>query len=403
MAGDAVHAAWYAVRSNRIRTLLTAGSVAVGICSVVLLSSMARSGLSSLTAGLEGMGGARLVMVFPKRAEGGRARYASPLTLADVEALRGRIPHVNWISSQSVLGEKSVTVGPGRDATVDVVAGDPHLLKVLKLGLAAGRPPTASEAEAGARVAMLSQAVAARLFAATNRAVGRRLKFDDQIYTVVGVLAPSPPLSFGLGYDLDNLVLLSQSRAAAPNPTQILIGTAARDHNPTVVAAATSILTARHREVDDFRVFDLAVSLDQFKKLLAVIELIAAAIAGVALLGGAAGTTNVLMVSVNEQIREIGVRKALGATGGMVMRQIILQAAITAALGVLAGVVIGLGVLFLTGAIITHFQPGWVTTAATRPIGFAVVTAFAITGVASLLPALKVRNMTVLECLRARA
>jgi putative ABC transport system permease protein len=403
MVGDAVHAAWYAVRSNRIRTLLTAGSVAVGVCSVVVLSSMARSGLASMAAGLEAMGGARLVVVFPKRAEGARARYAGQLTLADVEALRGRIPHTSWVSSQSVLGKKTVTAAQGRDAAVDVVAGDPRLLTMLKLDIAAGRGLTASEAQGSARVAMLSQAVAGSLFSRADRAVGRTVNVEGDIYTVIGVLATAPSLAFGLGYDLNNMMLLSQSRAAAPNPNLILIGTTARDHNPMVVAAATSILTARHREADDFRVFDFAVGLDQFKDMLAVIELIAAAIAGVALLSGAAGTTNVLMVSVNEQIREIGVRKALGATGGVVMRQFVLQATMIAALGVLAGVVVGLGVLFVAGTIITHFKPEWVTIPATRPIGYAVVSAFVITGLASLLPALKVRNMTILDCLRARA
>lgn len=122
-----------------------------------------------------------------------------------------------------------------------------------------------------------------------------------------------------------------------------------------------------------------------------------------ALLAGAAGTTNVLMVSVHEQIREIGVRKALGASGAALMRQFVLQALMIAGLGAAAGVAVGLGTTFLGGAIVGHFQEGWTTAAAVVPTTVAVIAAFAVTALASLLPAVKVRNMTILDCLRARA
>src|SRR3954470_4783853 len=139
MVGDTLHAAWFAVSSNRVRTTLTAGSVAVGVCSVVFMASLARSGLRSLGTELEAMGGAQLVGVFPKKAEGPLARYATGLTMDDVNALRGRTAHTRWISSQTMLGRKQVAF-QGREASADVVAGDSQVMSMLGARLAAGRP-----------------------------------------------------------------------------------------------------------------------------------------------------------------------------------------------------------------------------------------------------------------------
>jgi putative ABC transport system permease protein len=402
MFADVCSAAWYAVTTNRLRTLLTAGSIAVGIASVVVMASLARSSLVSLAHGLEAVGGAQLVVVFPKDARGPRTRYAGHLTMDDVEVLRGRIPHARWVAAQTLLGEQTIRARD-RETAADVVAGDLKVASMLQLTVVAGRELSASDGEGATRVAWLSLAVADRLFASSAEAVGRPLRVGSDVYTVVGVLGPSPSFALGLGYDLDNMVFVPQNRTVAPHPSLILVGTAAKEHNPTVAAVITSILSARHHEADDFRVFDFAVRMEQFKRMLATIELLAGAIAAVALLAGAAGTTNVLMVSVHEQIREIGVRKALGATGGAVMRQLLLQAFLIATLGALAGLGAGWSGVRAAGAVVSRYQPGWVTVAAVQPTLLAVLLAFAVTGLAGLLPALKVGRMSILDCLRAGA
>jgi putative ABC transport system permease protein len=399
--GDALHAAWYAVATNRVRTFLTAASVAVGVCSVVFMSSLARSSMISMGSGLEAMGGARLVVVFPKKAEGTRARYARGLTMDDVEALRGRVPHARWISAQTVLGEQALEAG-GNKAMAHVLAGDAQVITMLRMKISAGRAFADADDQKGRRVALLALETAVALYSSAAGAVGQTLRVGDELYTVIGVLSRGTRFALEMGYDSKRMVLLLRSATAARKPDQILIGTEAKEHNPAVSAAVTSILSTRHHDADDFRVFDFAVAMEAFRKMLQAFELLAGAIASVALLAGAAGTTNVLMVSVHEQVREIGVRKALGASGGMIVRQFVLQGAIIAALGALAGVAGGLLATFGIGAMVERTHEEWVTVAAVQPMGVAVVCAFVITGVASLFPAWRVKNMTIVESLRAR-
>jgi putative ABC transport system permease protein len=398
---DVLHAAWYAVASNRVRTLLTAASVAVGVCSVVFMSSMARSSLISLASGLEAMGGAQLVAVFPKKPEGPRARYATGLTMEDVDALRRRIPFARWISVQTALGRHRIEA-QGKRATADVVAGDSQILTMLRLQTMAGRPFTASDDEGKTRVALLAEGVAALLFSPASAAVGHSVRIGSEAYSIVGVLGRNKRFALELGFEPDKLVLVSQPRSGTTKPDRILVGTVAKDHNKTVGAMLTSLLGARHHQADDFRVFDFAEAMERFQSMLHMFELLAGAIASVALLAGAAGTTNVLMVSVHEQVREIGVRKALGATGGMIVRQFVLQGTMIAGLGAVTGVGLGLVAVFGTGALVAHSHEGWVTVAALRPTGVAVACAFLITAMATLFPALKVKRMSIVESLRAR-
>ena len=209
------------------------------------------------------MGAARLVAVFPKPAEGSRARYADKLSLQDLQVLRARVPHARWMAGQTVLGEQQVRAG-GRRAQADLVAGDGEMAAMLRLKLAAGRLLAPADSAIRARVAVMSRAVATRLFSTPAGALGQTVHVAGQVYTVVGVLQPSPPFAFGLGYDLDNMVLVPQGGADV-SPSLILIGTSGRQHNATVAAVVTSILNARHHEADDFRVFDFAVTMDQFR------------------------------------------------------------------------------------------------------------------------------------------
>jgi putative ABC transport system permease protein len=401
MSGDSVRAAAVAVAGNLLRTLLTALSIAVGVASVVVISSLCRSALVSMAAGLEAIGGAELLVVFPKRARGPRARYARPLTVEDAAALEGRLAHARWISGQAVLGQTLVTAGV-HEASADLVAGDARLVALLKLKLHAGRGLTASDSEGQRPVVLVSQTVATALFGTPEAAIGQSVRLRGDSYIVVGVLGASPAFAFEPGYDLDNLLLIPRSRMVAPHLSLIMVGTEHRRHNAAVGAAIAATLGSRHDGADDVRVVDFAVRMESWQQLLVTLELVAAAVAAVALLAGAAGTMNVLLVSLHEQVREIAVRKALGARNASITRQFLLQGCFLAALGAGVGLAAGWGLFQLASRLAAYLQPDWVAALAVRPAALAVTAAFLVTMAAALLPAWRGRRLTIVDGLRAR-
>jgi putative ABC transport system permease protein len=150
-------------------------------------------------------------------------------------------------------------------------------------------------------------------------------------------------------------------------------------------------------------VFDFSARVDEWRRMLATLELLAAAVAGVALLSGAAGTANVMFLSFSEQIREIGVRRSLGATIGSIRRQFLLQATVIATVGAVAGAGAGVCAIGAIGQLLDGHERGWITTFALRPALLSLAAAYAATLLASLLPARRGRRLSVLDCLRARS
>jgi ABC-type antimicrobial peptide transport system permease subunit len=188
--------------------------------------------------------------------------------------------------------------------------------------------------------------------------------------------------------------------ARGASPQVNLRGTAAPGHNPAVSAMTERLIGARHGGVDDFRVFDFAVVQKTFANLTRGTEVLAALIAGVALLAGSAGIMNILLVSLNLQIVEIGTRRALGADNGAIAAQFAAEGALLSACGALVGLLGAWVTLRLAGLWITRIDPTWSTHFAAGVCLVAVTTTLVAGTIAGLVPARRAARWTVVDCLR---
>jgi putative ABC transport system permease protein len=142
---------------------------------------------------------------------------------------------------------------------------------------------------------------------------------------------------------------------------QIILKTDEEGHNDIVKRVANAILSERHHGVDDFQIFDFSRVMDQFIGFFRIMSIIVGFIAGIALLVGGVGVMNMMLVSVSERVREIGIRKAIGANPSDIGRQFLLESILLAGSGGAVGVGGGIAMALASSALIRHFKPRWIT------------------------------------------
>jgi putative ABC transport system permease protein len=397
---------WGEVMVHKARAALTVSSIAAAAFSIVVMASLARSGAETLARGIEEVGGARMVTFFskpPERAERKRASYARGLTLKDAEALRGRIPHVRWFDIHRGLGSREVTVtaGAGQSSSqADLMVGNQDFLGAFGMKLAAGRGIDREDLAGQKRVAVLGPGVARALFPAPAQALGRLVRAGADGYRVVGVTAPIK--RFGVDFDFQwNDFVLVPASAAASGGLNLLLVTDDKRHNELAKRLAAAILGDRHHGVDDFVAFDFGIYTDKFDRLFRVMEVIVTLIAAVALVVGGIGIMNIMLVSLNERVGEVGVRKALGASNLVIAVQVLCESAMLAGIGGVAGASVGAVVARTAGRFIARRQEAWVVLISGRGVVTAIAACLLSGVLFGLLPARRASRLSVVECLRA--
>ena len=193
----------------------------------------------------------------------------------------------------------------------------------------------------------------------------------------------------------------------ADSQTAMLLVTEGMQHNDVVKRLAAAIISDRHNHVDDFKVFDFGVVMEKFYGVFRVMQLIAGLIASVALLVGGMGVMNILLVSVSERVREIGIRKAIGASDQAVGMQFLFESALLSGLGGVVGAALGSAGVFIAGD--DHQRPGgrwgrpgpWISVVSQPALVAALVSSVLIGVFFGLVPARKAGKLQVVDCLRA--
>jgi len=399
--------AFTVLRAHKFRAALTVLSITIGAFSVVVMSSLAKSGIATLSRGIEEMGGARMVAVFgklPEKAERKRESYARGLTLDDLEALRGRLPRVRHLEMHNELGDRDIRFEARAPKRADAVGGNPDFLPAFGIKVIAGRGIDQSDMDGQRRVVVLGHGVAGHLFADGEDPLGRIVRVGEDSFRVVGVAGKVKRFGVEFGFDWNDFVLVPAT-AAAPGGVQsigaILIVTDDASSNEMAKRVASAILLDRHRGVDDFQMFDFGALTKKFYDVFRIMQMIVALIAGVALLVGGVGVMNILLVSVQERVREIGIRKALGAPDAAIGLQFVFEAALLSGLGGAVGVIAGVGAADVIGAIIRRSQEAWVGVVSLEAVAGALVASLAIGLGFGILPARRAGKLQVVECLRA--
>lgn len=341
--------AWTALRRNAMRSCLTALGIIIGTASVVLMVAVgngARSRVESQVAAL----GRNMLGVFAGSHRSGAAHWgvgtASTITLADAEAMRREIPAIVALSPE-VFASVQV-VGNGRNWATTLVGESFEFLQIRDWKLARGGAFGEREVRSAARVALLGSVTARELFGPLNP-VGETVRIKNIPFTVAGVLEAK---GAGVGgHNQDDRVVVPFTTAMRRITgdrflRSVCIEVASPGEMEAVQAQIVALLRQRHRlspgREDDFSIFNQKEIADTVGSVTAVITLLLGAVSGISLFVGGIGIMNIMLVSVTERTREIGIRLAVGARPGDIRLQFLIEAVSLCFAGGLAGVCAGI-------------------------------------------------------------
>jgi putative ABC transport system permease protein len=345
--GEAARVAGTAIVANGLRSFLTALGVVIGVMSVVLLVAVGTGARNVVTAGVEDLG-SNLLLVVPGSFEFGQAPTVSKFTVADVEDLDRRLGGSALVSGNLASGE---TVRAGTVASFASVIGvTADFDEVLNRPVARGEFLTESDVLTGRRVAVLGASAADGLFPDADP-IGRFVTIGGLRYRVIGEVER---MGASLGVDRDGQVLIPITAAQRLFGTRrvdtIFVKAAGSDGLDAVSAEVEATLGARLDETD-FSVVSQEEILGVAGTILGTLTLVLAAIAGISLLVGGIGVSNIMLVSVSERTREIGLRKALGARTRDITLQFLVEAVVLCGVGGLLGIGVGVGLAALASAL----------------------------------------------------
>jgi putative ABC transport system permease protein len=335
----------------RLRALLTMLGVIIGVGSIVALVSVAQGATSGITNLIEGLG-TNLLSISPGASFNGFVRNASgtatTLTIDDAEAI-ARVEGVDQVAPQ-VAAPAVVVAGP-RNTTTTVTGITPEFQKVRAYDIWNGSFVTEATYRAGLRVAVLGSATADDL-KLDESAIGSQITVGGIPFLVIGILQPKGIL------DDQVLIPLSTMRdyfAAGDSLQSISVSAVHPDQIPLTKYRITELLRARHDiaegEDSDFTIIDQAQLLSAFGTITGFLSLLLAGIASISLIVGGIGIMNIMLVSVRERTREIGIRKAIGARGRDILAQFLVEALVLSVAGGLIGIAFGVAVSAVIGQI----------------------------------------------------
>ena len=346
---EALRVALQAIVANRLRSFLTTLGVVIGVMSVVLLVSIGQGARSEITGAIEGLG-SNLLFVLPGDGDFGGPPTRSRFTLDDVDALERALPGAGPRVSGQVVGTEPVSAEGERVVTTvnGVSAGHERVVdRVIARGQGLRR------LRRGRRPAHRDHRVRRRRDAVRRvDPIGRSVTIGGSRYRVVGVLERVGSSAFGPSPDRDVLIPITAALRllSVTNVDAIFVRADSTDAIEDDVRLVRSILAQRH-DPDEFSVFTQEEIVGVIDTILNILTFFLAAIAGISLLVGGVGVSNIMLVSVSERTREIGLRKALGARTRDVTAQFLLEAVALTGLGGLLGLGLGVGLARLVAAV----------------------------------------------------
>ena len=347
--------AWEGLMLNKVRSFLTTLGVIIGVASVIVMLAVSAGAEAAIAEQINALG-ADLIIVSPMRGIPGAART---LLLDDAYAIEEQVVGVTGISAEQNPAPQNIRVGGVTLEAIPLVGTTADFPAVRDYTVAEGRYFTADEDDRKAKLVVLGSGIATDLFDAES-AIGQTITVDSTKLTVIGVMEPKGLVS-DVDYDgriyLPLSVVFQKYMTTSPLRTEavrtIYLKAESQEQIPSVIAQTTALLAERH-DVDaakpDFTVQTQQDIIATQEATTAAFRDLLAWVAGVSLLVGGIGIMNIMLVSVTERTREIGLRQALGARPANVLTQFLIEAVILSLVGGLIGVLVGVGGSYLFGA-----------------------------------------------------
>jgi putative ABC transport system permease protein len=410
---ESIRLALGSLRANKLRAVLTMLGIIIGVGSVIALLAFGSGYGAFLDAELNKLG-AGAFYVFPV-SDSRRADATQPpqLTAADAEAIRsaGRTPSVAAVAA--MVSDRANVAAGGERASYDLVGAEPDYFAITSNTLGAGSYYTMADEDARARVAVIGLKVAERMYGGAALALGQRLTVNGVGFEVVGVLSTKP----GFAGDPQRQVFVPYRTARSwlmrnqfdrrVDVGQIIVQARTRDEVQTAIREVTELLRERHRltyQPNDFGIFNLEDLARQIGSIVAGFNAFLGTVAGISLLVGGIGIMNIMLVSVTERTREIGLRKAVGARRRDILQQFLVEALVLSLLGGALGVLLGYA-LSPIGTLLLQGMGGGETTDARAVVTLgSVLLATGVAGgvglVFGLFPAMQAAQMRPIDALR---
>jgi putative ABC transport system permease protein len=396
-----------ALAINKLRSALTMLGIVIGVGAVIVMIAVGAGAQKRVEEQIRALGSNLLLVMSGARTQGGvRLALGSGQTLSedDAIAINREIPEA--LAAPALRGGAQVVWGNTNWST-QIYGTTPEYLLVREWALAAGRSFEPSETSGAGKVCLIGSTVARELFGATDP-VGQAVRIKRVPFTVIGVLETKGQSL--MGTDQDDLIIMPISTArgrvlgSATQAKQRAVGTiwvkAAEGYDTKLVEEQVrALLRQRHRlqpgSDDDFSLRNLQEVMSAQEASSRVLALLLAAVASVSLLVGGIGIMNIMLVSVTERTREIGLRMAVGARTRDILGQFLVEAVTLSLIGGVVGVALGTGTSLAIGSFL-----GWRVLLSPEAIALAVAFAFVIGVFFGFYPARKAARLNPVEALR---
>ena len=402
MFAESVKMAIDGMITNKMRTFLTLLGIIIGVAAVIAMISLGMGVKAQIKENISSLG-SNLLIISPGGRTSSGARLASGtgvrLTYDDAKAIEKNVNGIEYVAP-SVSSSYQLVVG-NQNWTANVEGTTPNVIDIRSFKIEEGRMFTDKDLDSRARVAVIGQTIVDNLFP-DGDPVGKIVRINKAPFKVVGILGVKGQSANG--QDQDDVVYIplttaQQRMMGITYLNRITVQAQNEDVINEAQADIETLLRNRHKVKDggddDFTVRNLAALMDTMMETANTITLLLGNIAAISLLVGGIGIMNIMLVSVTERTREIGIRKALGATYNNILLQFLIEAMVIGVVGGILGTVLGVGASYA----LSYFS-GWKTVVSVAAIIVAVIFSIGIGLFFGIYPARKAALLDPIDALR---
>ena len=394
------------ISGNKLRSGLTVLGIVIGVAAVIAMLAVGRGAEESITGSISGIG-TNLLFVF-RGDPGDNIRNPKPLTLGDADALRDQFaaPAVEAVAP-ALQGDGIVSFG-GEKTSPQLFGVTPEYFKVRNLNVAEGELINEEHMLGRASVVILGSETAKSLFGHADGVTGETVRIEGQPFRVIGVLESKGGGAFG-SEDEQAIVPFTTAqarlirRSTSDRVDIIFVQALSGDVVTQADEEISQILRTRHRTPigeDDFTVFTQQDLLSTFQSITGILTIFLGGIAGISLLVGGIGIMNIMLVSVTERTREIGLRKALGARKRDILIQFLTESSLLSLIGGLIGIMLGWLISFIVGQIAAANGTAFTPVVGLDAISLATLFSAAVGLFFGIYPANRAAGLEPVEALR---